>query len=96
MRPYKYQQHAYFERYNRTIRYDWLARVHFPDISEVQDCAIKWLRHYNNERSDMGIGGIIFNQKLFTLLLSSLITVNEADASDDVTRPTIKLADTVR
>ena len=64
IQPGNPQQNAYVERYNRTVRYDWLARIIFSDISEVQEYATKWLWHYNNERPNMGIGGITPNQKL--------------------------------
>ncbi len=58
------QQNAYVERYNRTVRYDWLAQYLFSSISEVQDCATKWLWTYNNERPNMALGGITPKQKL--------------------------------
>ena len=64
IQPGNPQQNAYVERYNRTVRYDWLARIIFSDIPEVQEYATKWLWHYNNERPSMGIGGITPNQKL--------------------------------
>ncbi len=64
IQPGNPQQNAYVERYNRTVRYDWLARIIFSDIPEVQEYATKWLWHYNNERPNMGIGGITPNQKL--------------------------------
>jgi putative transposase len=32
-------QNAYIERYNRTVRYDWLARFIFASIAEVCDFA---------------------------------------------------------
>ena len=64
IQPGNPQQNAYVERYNRTVRYDWLARIMFSDISEVQEYATKWLWHYNHERPNMGIGGITPTQKL--------------------------------
>lgn len=58
------QQNAYVERYNRTVRYDWLAQYLFESIEEVQVFATRWLWTYNNERPNMGIGGITPIQKL--------------------------------
>ncbi len=58
------QQNAYIERYNRTVRTEWLGRYHFDSIEEVQDHATRWLWTYNNERPNMGIGGITPIQKL--------------------------------
>jgi putative transposase len=58
------QQNAYVERYNRTVRYDWLAHYLFDTIEEVQDYATRWLWTYNHERPNMGIGGITPHQKL--------------------------------
>jgi len=33
------QQNAYVERYNRTVRYDWLNQHMFMSIGEAQDSA---------------------------------------------------------
>lgn len=58
------QQNAYVERYNRTVRYDWLGQYLFDTLDEVQDFATHWLWTYNHERPNMGIGGITPMQKL--------------------------------
>ena len=58
------QQNAYVERYNRTVRYDWLAHHLFDSIDEVQNFATDWLWTYNHERPNMAIGGITPKQKL--------------------------------
>jgi putative transposase len=60
----KPQQNAYVERYNRTVRYDWLNQYIFETIEEVQEAATAWLWTYNNERPNMAIGGITPKQKL--------------------------------
>ena len=52
------------ERYNRTIRYDWLSHYLFESIAEVQDFATRWLWTYNNERPNMALGGITPKQKV--------------------------------
>ncbi len=64
IQPGKPQQNAYIERYNRTVRYDWLAQYLFDSIDEVQDYATRWLWTYNHERPNMGLGGITPIQKL--------------------------------
>lgn len=64
IQPGKPQQNAYVERYNRTVRYDWLNQYLFSNISEVQEFATKWLWSYNNERPNMALGGITPKQKL--------------------------------
>ena len=64
IQPGKPQQNAYIERYNRTVRYDWLAQYLFDSTEEVQDYATRWLWHYNHERPNMGLGGITPQQKL--------------------------------
>lgn len=64
IQPGKPQQNAYVERYNRTVRYDWLGQNIFDSIDEVQEFATKWLWHYNNERPNMGLGGITPRMKL--------------------------------
>lgn len=58
------QQNAYIERYNRTVRYDWLAHYLFDTIEEVQNFATRWLWIYNNERPNTAIGGIPPKHKL--------------------------------
>ena len=58
------QQNAYVERYNRTVRYDWLAQNLFSSLEEVQLGATSWLWTYNNERPNMALGGITPRQKL--------------------------------
>lgn len=64
IQPGNPQQNAYVERYNRTVRYDWLGQYLFSSITEVQEHATRWLWAYNNERPNMGIGGITPVQKL--------------------------------
>lgn len=64
IQPGNPQQNAYIERFNRTVRYDWLNQDIFQIIEEVQDKATKWLWHYNNERPNMALGGITPIQKL--------------------------------
>lgn len=64
IQPGKPQQNAYVERYNRTVRYDWLNQYLFSNITQVQEFATKWLWFYNNERPNMAIGGIPPKQKL--------------------------------
>ena len=64
IQPGKPQQNAYIERYNRTVRYDWLGQYLFDNIEEVQAFATRWLWTYNHERPNMGLGGITPKQKL--------------------------------
>ena len=64
IQPGNPQQNAYVERYNRTVRYDWLAQHIFDNIEDVQLSATQWLWTYNNERPNMAIGGITPAQKL--------------------------------
>ena len=64
IQPGKPQQNAYVERYNRTVRHEWLDQYMFATIREVQDHATQWLWTYNNDRPNMGLGGITPAQKL--------------------------------
>lgn len=64
--PGKPQQNAYIERYNRTVRGEWLGQYIFETIEEAQDQATEWLWTYNNERPNMGIGGMTPAMKLKT------------------------------
>ena len=60
----KPQQNAYIERYNRTVRHEWLDQNNFETIEEAQDQAMKWLWTYNNDRPNMAIGEITSAMKL--------------------------------
>lgn len=64
IQPGKPQQNAYIERYNRTVRYDWLQQYLFESIAEVQAFATEWLWTYNNERPHMALQGQTPKQKL--------------------------------
>ncbi|WP_244426478.1 integrase core domain-containing protein, partial [Rhizobium sp. PDO1-076] len=64
IQPGKPQQNAYVERYNRTVRHEWLDQYIIENIEEAQEFATQWLWTYNNERPNMGIGGITPAQKL--------------------------------
>lgn len=44
------QQNAYLERFNRTVRYDWLVYYLFESLNEVQVFTTNWLWVYNHER----------------------------------------------
>jgi putative transposase len=64
IQPGKPQQNAYIERYNRTVRGEWLDQHIFETIKEAQEQATAWLWTYNNDRPNMGIGGITPAMKL--------------------------------
>jgi len=64
IQPGKPQQNAYIERYNRTVRHEWLDQFIIGSIEEAQDHATQWLWTYNNDRPNMGIGGITPAMKL--------------------------------
>jgi putative transposase len=64
IQPGKPQQNAYVERYNRTVRQEWLWQYNWNAIEEVKEHATRWLWTYNDERSNMGIGGITHAMKL--------------------------------
>ncbi len=64
IQPSKPQQNAYVERYNRTVRYAWLATMLFDTIEHLQDKATRWLWTYYHERPNMALGGITPAMKL--------------------------------
>jgi transposase InsO family protein len=37
IQPGKPQQNAYVERFNRTVRYEWLSQHYWESINEVQE-----------------------------------------------------------
>jgi putative transposase len=71
IQPGKPQQNAYVERYNRTVRYDWLSHYLFESIEDVQNYATDWMWTYNYERPNMALGGITPKQKLALLTNST-------------------------
>jgi putative transposase len=64
IQPGKPQQNAYVERFNRTVRHEWLNQHLFASIEQAQDLATRWLWTYNAERPHMALGGITPHQKL--------------------------------
>ena len=49
IQPGKPQQNAYIERFNRTVRYEWLGQYHWSSLEEVQDHATQWMWTYNHD-----------------------------------------------
>ena len=64
IQPGKPQQNAYYQRYNRTVRHEWLDQHLFESIQHAQETATEWLWRYNNERLNMALGGLPPIQKL--------------------------------
>ena len=64
IQPVKPRQNGYAERYNRTVRYDWLNQYLLESLEEIREFATAWLWTCNNERPNMGIGGITPAMKL--------------------------------
>ena len=64
IQPGKPQQNAYVERFNRTVRYEWLSQYYWSDLAEVQDFATKWMWSYNHDRPNMALGGFTPKQRL--------------------------------
>jgi putative transposase len=62
--PGKPQQNAYVERFNRTVRHEWLDEHLFSSIEHAQQTATQWLWRYNAERPNMALGSSTPNQKL--------------------------------
>ena len=51
-------QNAYIERFNHTVRHEWLDLHLFESVSQAQQLATNWLWTYNNERPHTAIGGV--------------------------------------
>ena len=64
IQPGNPQQNAYVERFNRTVRYEWLSQYYWKDLAEVQLFATKWMWSYNHERPNMALGGFTPKQHL--------------------------------
>ena len=57
IQPGKPTQNAYIERFNRTVRHEWLDLHLFSSVEQAQELATEWLWTYNNERPNTAIGG---------------------------------------
>ena len=64
IQPGNPQQNAYIERFNRTVRYEWLSQYLWQDLAEVQRFATQWMYDYNHDRPHMALGGITPKQRL--------------------------------
>jgi len=64
IQPGKPQQNAYIERFNRTVRYEWLGQYYWQTLDEVRDFATQWVWHYNHERPNMALDGFSPKQRL--------------------------------
>ena len=64
IQPGKPQQNAYVERFNRTVRYEWLSQHYWQSIDEVQMFATQWMYQYNHQRPNMALGGFTPKQRL--------------------------------
>jgi putative transposase len=64
IQPGNPQQNAYVERFNRTVRYEWLSQYCWSSIAEVQDFATQWMWSYNHDRPNMALGGLTPKQRL--------------------------------
>lgn len=58
IQPGKPTQNAYVERFNRTVRHEWLDMHVFDSVAHAQELATSWLWEYNNERPNSAIGGV--------------------------------------
>jgi putative transposase len=58
IQPGKPTQNAYVERFNRTVRHEWLDLHMFESVNQAQILATEWLWQYNNERPHTAIGGV--------------------------------------
>ena len=71
IQPGKPQQNAYIERYNRTVRHEWLDMYIFNSITEAQETATTWIWTYNNDRPNSAIGGITPAMKINQYLMAA-------------------------
>uniref|UniRef100_UPI001F3419F2 integrase core domain-containing protein n=1 Tax=Cereibacter azotoformans TaxID=43057 RepID=UPI001F3419F2 len=56
--PKAYLREDHFSGGRPFERHEWLDLYIFETIEEVQRTATEWLWTYNNERPNMGIGGV--------------------------------------
>ena len=64
IQPGKPQQSAYVERFNLTVRYEWLLQHLWRELDKVRDFPTDRIWKYNRERPNMALGGITPMQRL--------------------------------
>jgi putative transposase len=64
IQPGNPQQNAYVERFNKTVRYEWLSQYYWSSLQEVQAFDTRWMWSYNHDRPNMALGGFTPKQKL--------------------------------
>lgn len=64
IQPGNPQQNAYVERFNRTVRYEWLSQYHWENLEHVQQYATDWMWTYNHDRPHMALGRLTPKQRL--------------------------------
>ena len=64
IQPGRPQQNAYVERFNRTVRYEWLGQNYWENLSDVRDFTTQWAEHYNLYRPNMALDGTAPKQRL--------------------------------
>lgn len=74
IQPGNPQQNAYIERYNRTVRYDWLGQYLFSSLDELQNYATRWQWFSNHEKPEYGVKWLYTNATSTTNDLILLIT----------------------
>lgn len=60
----KSQQNAYVERFDRTVRSEWLSQHYWSSIKEFQDFATQWMWSYIHDRPNMALGDFTPKQHL--------------------------------
>ena len=58
IQPGKPQQNAFVERFNRTVRCEWLSPHYWTYIEQVRLFATWWMHQYSHERPHMALGGM--------------------------------------
>ena len=64
IQPGKPQQNAYIERFNRTMRYEWLSQYYWDNLDKVRNHATPLIWSYNHERPNMALGGVTPKQRM--------------------------------
>ena len=78
IQPGKPQQNAYVERFNRTVRYEWLSQYHWETIDEVQLYATQWMWKYNHDRPNMALGARVRHQNAFFTVLPYSMSIKSS------------------
>jgi len=64
IQPGKAQQNAHVERFNQTVRYEWLSKYLWRELDEIRGFTTNWIKKYNRQHPNIALVGNTPMQRL--------------------------------